>query len=93
MFYCELEVGNYNLTIVEGSSLNQLEKQISQKVIDHLPINKVLDQQYNLQIKHSLSKKQRLIMLICIFAGLFLFMKGLFTLLQLSLGIRMEGAI
>jgi hypothetical protein len=93
MFYCELEVGNYNLTIVEGSSLNQLEKQISQKVIDHLPINKVLDQQYNLQIKQSLSKKQRLIMLICIFAGLFLFMKGFFTLLQLSLGIRMEGVI
>ncbi|WP_228270223.1 hypothetical protein [Acinetobacter bereziniae] len=93
IFYCELVTGNYSLTIVDGSSFNQLENQISQKMIDHLPINKVLNQQYNLQIKQSLSKKQRLMMLVCIFAGLFLFMKGLFTLLQLSLGVRMEGAI
>lgn len=93
MFYCELEAGNYNLTIVDGSSFNPLENQIAQKMVDHLPITKVSDQQYNLQIRESLTKKQRLIMFICIFAGLFLLMKGLFTIIQLSLGLVMEGSM
>ena len=92
MFYCELDVGHYCLEVLDGSSLNPIEDKISQTITDHLSMQKQADSLYNLQIRESLSKKQRIIMIICIFAGLLLLMKGLFTIIALSLGIAMEGS-
>jgi hypothetical protein len=93
MFYCELQVGNYCLEALNGSSLSPIEDKISQAMVDHLSIKKQSDSLYNIQIRESLTKKQRIIMLLCIFAGLFLLMKGLFTIISLSLGTPMEGSM
>lgn len=93
MFYCELEVGNYRLDVMAGSSLNPIEEHVSQALIKNLSIKQVPDSQYNVQIRESLTQKQRAIMFICLFAGLFLFIKGLFTVIHLGLGIAMEGSL
>ncbi|MGE8545302.1 MAG: hypothetical protein ACN6NS_13450 [Acinetobacter johnsonii] len=93
MFYCELEVGNYRLDVMAGSSLNPIEEHVSQSLIKNLSIKQAPDSQYNVQIRESLTQKQRAIMFICLFAGLFLFIKGLFTVIHLGLGIAMEGSL
>jgi len=93
MFYCELEVGNYRLDVMAGSSLNPIEEHVSQALIKNLSIKQAPDSQYNVQIRESLTQKQRAIMFICLFAGLFLFIKGLFTVIHLGLGIAMEGSL
>ena len=93
MFYCELEVGNYRLDVMAGSSLNPIEEHVSQVLIKNLSIKQAPDSQYNVQIRESLTQKQRAIMFICLFAGLFLFIKGLFTVIHLGLGIAMEGSL
>lgn len=93
MFYCELEVGNYRLDVMAGSSLNPIEEHVSQALIKNLSIKQVPDSQCNVQIRESLTQKQRAIMFICLFAGLFLFIKGLFTVIHLGLGIAMEGSL
>lgn len=93
MFYCESEVGNYRLEMMASSSLNPIEERVSQALIKHLSIKQAPDSQYNVQIRESLTQKQRVIRLICLFAGLFLFIKGLFTVIQLGLGIAMEGSL
>ena len=93
MFYCELEVGNYRLDVLAGSSLNPIEEHVSQVLIKNLSIKQAPDSQYNVQIRESLTQKQRAIMFICLFAGLFLFIKGLFTVIHLGLGIAMEGSL
>ena len=77
MFYCELEVGNYRLDVMAGSSLNPIEEHVSQSLIKNLSIKQAPDSQYNVQIRESLTQKQRAIMFICLFAGLFLFIKGI----------------
>lgn len=93
MFYCELEVGNYRLDVMAGSSLNPIEEHVSQVLIKNLSIKQAPDSQYNVQIRESLTQKQRAIMFICLFAGLFLFIKGLFTVIHPGLGIAMEGSL
>ena len=93
MFYCELEVGNYRLDVMAGSSLNPIEEHVSQVLIKNLSIKQAPDSQYNVQIRESLTQKQRAIMFICLFAGLFLFIKGLFTVIHQGLGIAMEGSL
>ena len=93
MFYCELEVGNYRLDVMAGSSLNPIEEHVSQVLIKNLSIKQAPDSQYNVQIRESLTQKQRAIMFICLFAGLFLFIQGLFTVIHLGLGIAMEGSL
>ena len=93
MFYCELEVGNYRLDVMAGSSLNPIEEHVSQVLIKNLSIKQAPDSQYNVQIRESLTQKQRAIMFICLFAGLFLFIKGLFTVIHLGLWIAMEGSL
>jgi len=92
-FYCELEIGYYCIEVSTGSSFNVVEDKISQSLIHHLPIKRAPDSQYNLQIRESLSKKQRIVMFICIFLGLFFFVRGLFTILHIMLGIPIEGSM
>lgn len=93
VFYCELEQGNYCFEIEPGSSLNPIEDKISQSVLKNLAIKKAPVSQYCFQIRESLTKKQRLMMFICLFAGLFFFIRGLFTIIHLLSGIPMEGSL
>ena len=93
IFYCELELGHYCFEVEAGSSLHTIEDKISQSVIKQLDIQKAPVSQYCFQIRESLTKKQRIMMVICIFAGLFFFLRGLFTILHLMLGLPMEGSL
>lgn len=89
-FYCELDEGDYCIEAFAGSSLSPIEDKVSQTIINHLPINKAPESQYRFLVQESITTKRRVIMFICIFAGLFCFNIGLFTILEINLGVKME---
>lgn len=90
VFYCELDVGKYCLEVFAGSSLHTIEERISKAILTTIPIGRASNQQYHFQLRESLTKKQRLLMPIFVFIGLFFFLQGLFTILNLLFDIPME---
>ena len=90
VFYCELDIGKYCLEVFSGFSLHIIEERISKAILTTVPIGRASNQQYRFQLRESLTKKQRLLMPIFVFIGLFFFLQGLFTILNLLFDIPME---
>ena len=87
VYFCDLDVGNYILEVQAGSSLSKIDQVITNSLERVVTIPKAPLSQYRIQLRKSLSKRQRWLMLPAVFIGLFLFNTGLFTILRHTVGL------
>ena len=92
VYFCDLDAGQYMIEIQAGSSLGHLDQIITNTFEHMVSIPTASLQQYSIQLRKSLSKRQRVLLLPMVFIGLFLFNIGLFTILSHAFGIQLEGA-
>lgn len=71
VYFCELEAGNYVLEVREDSSLGRLDQAMSNTIERVVTIPKAPASEYRIQLRKSLSKRQRLLMIPAVFIGLF----------------------
>lgn len=93
VYFCDLDAGQYIIEIQASSSLGQIDQIITNTLEHMVSIPTAPLQQYSIQLRKSLSKRQRLLLLPMVFIGLFLFNIGLFTILYHAFGIQLEGAL
>ena len=93
IYFCELDAGHYILEVRAGSSLGKVDQLINSAIDQVANISTVPLSQYRIQLRKSLTKRQRLLMIPAVFVGLFLFNIGLFTVLHYAFGVQIEGAL
>lgn len=93
VYFCELDAGNYVLEVREGSSLGRLDQAMTNTIESVVTVPKAPVSEYRIQLRKSLSKRQRLLMIPAVFIGLFLFNTGLFTVIAHTTGKQLGGAL
>ncbi len=93
VYFCELDAGNYVIEVREGSSLGILDQAMTNTIERVVTIPKAPVSEYSIQLRKSLSKRQRLLMIPTVFIGLFLFNIGLFTVIGHATGKQLSGAL
>lgn len=93
VYFCDLDVGNYILEVQAGSSLTKMDQVITNSLERVVTIPKAPLSQYRIQLRKSLSKRQRLLMIPAVFIGLFLFNIGLFTVIGHITGEQFSGTL
>ena len=93
VYFCELDAGNYVFEVHAGSSLGKLDQAISNTIERVVTVSKAPASEYRIQLRKSLNKRQRLLIIPAVFIGLFLFNIGLFTVLGHTTGVHLEGAL
>jgi len=93
VYFCELDVGNYVLEVRAGSSLDKLDQAMINTIERVMTVPKAPASEYRIQLRKSLSKRQRLLMIPAVFVGLFLFKTGLFTVISHITGKQLSGAL